>query len=660
MSTTKTSWILDFVDKVSKPVKDMMKNVGKGTDAIDEMTDSVKLNAKDTKIALKNAKDHYKNLEKSISDTEKELKELEKTKKNGNWKESMDAAKAFDKATEKVSKYRKALQGAEADVKDLTDQVDKFEAQAQKWTDLATGINQGIELIQKATDSLDFAVGIRKLATEAQRMTDLTGESLDEFVSKASKISTVYVQDALDVARAANAMTKQVGGTYEENLALIEEGFKRGGNINGDFLDSLKEYQPFIKQLGLSQSEAIALIANAGKKGIYSDKAIDSIKEADLSLREMTKTQVDALAGIGMKPDELIGKTSFEAVKMISEKMKGATSQARQTIIADIFKGAGEDAGGQFIQELSTMDLDLTNLPSVQQAGEGIKGFFSDIKSWAGNVFGDVAIYAQELSPMFQILAGAVPTIQALTKVTWLQTLATKAWTGAQWLLNLALNANPVGLIITGIVLLTALVYSAVDSFDSWGSSILMLMGPIGWVVSAIVGLSRQWDSIVEAFKSDGIIAGINRIGLVLLDVFMHPLQRILGWVGELTGWDWAKEAGASIEAFRESQNLVTDKEKETVKGESAETALGVNSYLQGNSDTLGKVKPDDKKGKGTKDGNGLNVGSGTNGIKSIVMNLTVNNAFSVSKDSNIRDLADKITGLVNDRMRDSVINLGG
>lgn len=41
-------------------------------------------------------------------------------------------------------------------------------------------------------------------------------------------------------------------------------------------------------------------------------------------------------------------------------------------------------------------------------------------------------------------------------------------------------------------------------------------------------------------------------------------------------------------------------------------------------------------------------------------MTLNIVNNFAVSRDTNIRDVADKVVGLVNDRLRDAVINMGG
>jgi hypothetical protein len=658
---TTTSWILDFVDHITKPVKDVMKSLGKMTDSLEEVSDTVKLSEKDTKIALQKSKEYYKELQKSIQQVENELKELEKAKKSDSWAEQQKANAAYDKAKAKVEGYRKALQGAEEDIKDLQDQVDKFAQQAQKWTDLATGINQGVELIQKATDGLDFNVDVQNLTVEVQRMTDLTGDALDEFVRRSRNIADVYNEDAQEIAKAANAMTKQNGGSFEENLKLIEEGYKKGANANGDFIDQLKEYQPVIRQLGLDQSEAIALIAKSGKDGVFSDKAIDSIKEADLSLREMGKAQVSALGGIGIKPEDLIGKTTFDAVKLISTKMQGATAQARQAIIADIFKGAGEDAGAEFIDALGTMDLDITKLPSVEQAGAGIKGWFSDIKTWAGQAFGNIGIYAQQFSPLIQGVAGLIPIYQALTKATWFQNIAAKAATVQQWLLNVAMNANPIGLIITGIAALIAYIAVAISYYDDFGAAMTVVLGPLGLLINLIMSFKEHWDSIESAFSSGGIIGGLKRIGMVILGALLKPIQQLLQLLSKIPGLGNLAGTGAKwIEDFRKQNDLIGSGEKTSNPAEKKEQKTSVNSYLKKKPDVLGAIAPDEKKGKKGKDGDGLNVGSGSNGIKSIVMNLTVNNAFSVGKGENIRNIADQITGHINDRLRDAVINLGG
>lgn len=565
--------------------------------------------------------------------------------------------KLVDEITRPIKTIIKSVNGAGDAVKEVNDEVVKH---GKSWEQVVTGINQATDLIQKSIDGLSFTVDAGKLRTEVQRMTDLTGSDLDSFVAQASRIGNVFDEPANEIARAANVMTKQVGGTFEENLALIEEGFKRGANINGDFLDQLKEYPNFIRSLGISQSQAIALMAKAGKEGIFSDKAIDSLKEADMSLREMGKTQVEALAGVGLTPDDLVGKTTFESIQLISSKMKGATTQARQLILADIFKGAGEDAGAQWAEALGSMDLSLDNLPAIEEAGAGFKAFFADIKSWGAEAFGNIGVYAQGIAPFIMSISGAIPIIQMLQQSTKVQALWTGILTAKQWLLNIALNANPIGLVVLAIAALVGLVTVIITKYNEWGAALSLLTGPFGLIINLIQSFRRHWDSIVEAFKGEGIIGGLKRIGIVMLDALLMPVQQLLGLIAKIPGM--SKIAGGAsdwIQKTRENLNLATP-QAEDKKSEAKPSS--VNNLLGKSPDTLGKVATDpakDKKGKSAKSGDGLNVGSGGGGIKQITMTLNIANNFSVAQGSNIRQIADQVTSEINDRLRDAVINLG-
>lgn len=655
MANYVTKWILEFGDKVTAPIKNMMKGVSGVTKSVDRMSKRVKYSEKEAGEALKNTKSHYDSLKGKIKENELELKKLEKAFEDAApGRNKVAALEALEQQRAKVKQLNVQLQETEEDLKDINEQLDGFKKRETNWTMLATGANQLSEIIGKVVDSMDFSVVYRNLRVEIQRMTDLTDEALDKATKKSKAIADGYDQDANLIARAANAMTEQIGGSFDGNLDLLEEGLKRGANINGDFLDSMREYAPFIRQTGMSASQAIALITQANKKGIYSDKAIDAIKEATMSLKEMDQAQIDALKGVGLKPEDLVGKTGIEAIQLVSSKMQGQTAQVKQKILADIFKGAGEDAGLMFVEELSTMEFDIEKIPAVEQAGSGFRMWLSNLKSTMAGYMGDFGVYAKELSPFFQILAGGIPLIQALTKATWLQTVAQKA-------LNIVMSLNPVGIIIVGIILLIGLVYKAIKSFDTWGSTILLLMGPIGMLISGILLIKRHWDSIVEAFKADGMIGALKRIGIVLLDVIMHPLERILGWVAELTGWDWAKSAANSVNEFRAKNDLITADERTPILDpDKPKPVGGINDLIKPETLSFSNTGDDKGKGKGKgKNGDGLNVGSGTGGIKSITMNLDVTNNFSVSKDSNIRDIAEKVTGMINDRLRDAVINLG-
>lgn len=137
--------------------------------------------------------------------------------------------------------------------------------------------------------------------------------------------------------------------------------------------------------------------------------------------------------------------------------------------------------------------------------------------------------------------------------------VATGVWTGAQWLLNAAMTANPIGLIIAAIALVIAAIVVAVTHFESFGATMLLIMGPIGWLVNSFMVLKNNWDSIVQAFQGDGIIGGLKRIGVVLLDTFLYPVQQLLELLAKIPFMEGIASNGAEkIANLRKSLDLNT------------------------------------------------------------------------------------------------------
>jgi hypothetical protein len=141
--------------------------------------------------------------------------------------------------------------------------------------------------------------------------------------------------------------------------------------------------------------------------------------------------------------------------------------------------------------------------------------------------------------------------------------------TAGQWLLNAAMMANPIGLIIIAIVALIAIVVVMIKYWNEWGAVLAVVIGPIGILVSIIQSFRRNWDMIVQAFKDNGILAGIKAIGVTILDSVLMPLQQILSIIAKITGADWAINAVKSIESFRSKAgaNVETDESGKPLPG---------------------------------------------------------------------------------------------
>lgn len=128
--------------------------------------------------------------------------------------------------------------------------------------------------------------------------------------------------------------------------------------------------------------------------------------------------------------------------------------------------------------------------------------------------------------------------------------------TAAQWLWNAAMLANPIGLIIVGIAAMIGLIVTVVKKYEEWGAALSLVLGPLGFIINTIMAFRRNWDMIMESFKNGGILSGLKAIGATILDSVLMPLQQVLKIIANLTGFEWAKDAMAGIEAFRSNLGI--------------------------------------------------------------------------------------------------------
>ncbi|WP_448607591.1 phage tail tape measure protein [Paenimyroides ceti] len=172
----------------------------------------------------------------------------------------------------------------------------------------------------------------------------------------ASAIQETFGTPLQDSVEAAKVLVNEFGITYEEALNQIAQGLIKGQDSNKEYLDSLKEYSTFFAQAGYSLEEFRSIVSAGYDLGIYTDKLPDAIKEFSLSIREQTKATRDALVnafGESFSNELLKGVENGsigvnEALKKISDEAKKSNLDIQQQaqLTADLFKGAGEDAGG--------------------------------------------------------------------------------------------------------------------------------------------------------------------------------------------------------------------------------------------------------------------------------------------------------------------------
>lgn len=396
-------------------------------------------------------------------------------------------------------------------------------------------LNAGME---NDSNRVSFEVLLNSEVAAKKLMNDLGGIKMDQgALSGAAKGMLTQGVDQKEVTPLLGAMGDISGGDGESlaHLAAAYTQVNNEGKLLGGTLNQLINagFNPLLQMSQSTGKSMDELKAEMDNGLISTDMLKQSFFDATSEggqFHNMLEKQADTLGG---KWEDFMRKINGGLIQMY-----GVIGPVVEKVVE--FGGAAFDAVANGLGWLIT---------KIEEGNPLILGF--------GFIIGAVAV---SLAIMKAAMLATAIYQGILTTATNLSSLA---W----WQLNAAILANPITWIIAAFILVVSWVSTAIYYFDTWGSTILTLMGPIGSLINAVVLIGRHWDSIKEAFQSEGILAGFRRIGEVLLDTIMHPLQRILGWIGELTDWDWAKKASKDVEDFRKTLNLVTPEETEEKAG---------------------------------------------------------------------------------------------
>lgn len=337
-------------------------------------------------------------------------------------------------------KLQKQIKGLSDEIGKIEGNTGRFQRSVGNYGKAFKGLGRAISvasgafaaitaIIRSFTFFTDFSKDIGEANKLVESFTGLTGDAAKGLGSLALAISETYGADTKDVLQSANNLSKQFGITTEEALQKINLGFAAGLNANGEFLHQLKEYPVLLKEVGLSADETFNLIQRTVESGVYSDKGIDAIKEAGIALRELTKPTREALDGIGLSSDE-IERSLSEGTKSIKQVISEVSAQmatlppqsaAVGTAIADIFKGAGEDAGLDFLLTLQDINGEFTetnlNLTEAQQAQLDLANAQTEVNDIFNEYFGDSSIgFTKIKTAALGFVADSVDGIKGIVK----------------------------------------------------------------------------------------------------------------------------------------------------------------------------------------------------------------------------------------------------
>lgn len=289
-----------------------------------------------------------------------------------NSQEFADKTKQFQEVNNRLTAVRNEVRGTETALGGAT----------KASSLLKTGMDMAVKaflplfafskITQLVTSLFELEGQWSKLRGEIQQTSDLQGESLDQAAIRAEAIANTFGQTNSDVFANAKTLVKNFGVSYEEAFDIVEKGLLVAGKNGGEFLEQIKEYSVQFADAGASAEDFAVQTVAALNDGIYSDKGADAIKEFGLRVREQTnasKIAMESAFGKAFTKEIFDGinngsLTTVDALKRISKEMGNTNIPANklQTVIADMFGGAGEDAGIEYLLSLQNIGGTMDDL----------------------------------------------------------------------------------------------------------------------------------------------------------------------------------------------------------------------------------------------------------------------------------------------------------
>mgnify|MGYP003110037205 CR=1 FL=1 len=654
MAKKSTQWILELVDELSAPLKSINRDAKLATsigedlgDAYDDVSDDFKKSGKSSKKASKEIGD-------SFDDVSNELKNLSKDSK----KTSAILGDTFDGVSKDIKDTGDASKVTGADFSGMVD--DMMAGDFGFIQDGLKGVEGGIYGIKKATmafltSPIGAALAIvgtvglitkefveyNEQAKEAnmltQQITRTTGDAVDDARIRASAFVKTFDADLKDTLQVAKNNVEAFDISWEEAFRTMENGMIRGGKANDDYMQSLREYPKLFAKNGFAFKDFQRIVNEGIDRGIYDDKLPDAIKEFTLSVTEQTDTTREALNRAFGKQftDELFANitngsiTIKEALLQVSEETKrvGVNSTNAQILTADLFRGAGEDAGG-FLEVIGAVNDALIEEEAA-------------------------------LTPLEQKLQ---QTADANLRLKQAQDEALNSESYAEFSNTVSLTWKEVQIAW----------YKGVDYvvklFNWWNEEIITKAAQVAGVIKMAPAIFQNAFADIKQELFD-LIGTFGDFGGIAKDVFTMnftgALEGIKNFKANFKN-EWADVTNVGKETAKQLQDVyettgkkVRDGFETNRKGAAAEMAQATKSNLlpsggSGGFDAEGNTEGSTAAKNGT-----IGSGSGSGGGKNIQMTLNFTQNFYETAKEDVEAVATSVIRIINDRLRDAVITVG-
>lgn len=437
-------------------------------------------------------------------------------------------------------------------------------ATVNSFGNVAAGFEKGMAKVSTLVDTTEtdmdqLSKNAREMAKSFGFSTDQVSEGMYQALSAGVEVKDLggfmetagkmAVGGSIDMATAINGMTSAVNAYKNMNLSAEEasdimfQTAKRGKTDVGQLAASLSNVTPIASSIGVKFGDVSAAIATLTYSGTPTATATTEIAAA---LTELSKDGTDVsktfkrLTGQSFKDYIASGHNLGEAFNVISQgaKMQGKElvdlfvnvtgAKAVMTLTGAAAERFGEDltemgsSAGAAGEAFGKMNETTAQRMAKMQAG------LNDVKLTIGEAFVPAMLsigqaVSKIITPIGEFISQH-PTL--IENMTWATAAAiglygalklgliigslinayksyqqvAKGATVIQWAWNVAMTANPIGLVIAGVAALAGLAYVV---YKNWEPIVNWFKGVFGWLGDAIGSFFGKTDKIKAEVKKD-------------------------------------------------------------------------------------------------------------------------------------------------------------
>ena len=432
-----------------------------------------------TKTDITEVEDLQTALEETEASAEKVAESLENVGDPNVEKISSDfdeVGKSADEASEEVDKFQNSLDlidsAALLGISKELDQIgSKAEGMAQDMNTAAISVGQlatqtGIAEPQMVSliNSISNATFPNDEAMMYVKSLDQMGVASENFAASATNLDRI--NDAFGLgAQTTNSLGQELGvlGVDMNNVSASFNAlaYANANTVGGmdNYFSFLKRYDAQFNELGYDVDQASIIIAAATQKYGGGRAALSglssALKEADGDTRKLEEA-LGIQAGTLDNASAVTGQYEGQLEKLAKE-------EAEHKTIIDQLGAAWEDVS--------------LSMSPVMAPMASIMGLIGNAGSFAVGINGLVTL---------------ANSMRGLSLVTYAKAAADGVAAAAQWALNLAMSANPIGLVIIAIVALIAVLGYLYFNNEQVRNAINALGQALIWIARVIVGTATN------------------------------------------------------------------------------------------------------------------------------------------------------------------------